>query len=75
MTKVLYVPELKKNLFSIEHIVGKGCITLSNKGHGYDVLSGDKRKKLYELHMQIKEPSSQVNVVTSSKKKLIFQSS
>jgi hypothetical protein len=74
LQRVLYVPELRKNLFSVGQAADKGFVTtytcnacyLTNpSGGGGPVLIGTRANKLYKLELQVDVPVSQANLVAT----------
>jgi transposase InsO family protein len=74
--KVLYVPELRKNLFSVGQAADRGFITtytkhtcyLTSQGeHGRHVLTGVRTNKLYKLQLKVEQPKSQAHAVVTER--------
>ena len=70
--KVLFIPDLRKNLFSVGQAADKGftttytkhsCYLTSQGEHGRKVLTGTRSNKLYLLDMQVIMPESHANAV------------
>ena len=68
--KVLFIPDLCKNLFSVGQAANKGftitytkhsCYLTSHGEHGRKVLTGTRSNKLYLLDMQVIMPKSHAN--------------
>ena len=73
--RVLYVPELRKNLFLVGQATDKGFITTytchtcyltSNEGRGKIVLIGTRVNKLYKLEMMVIRSVSHANIAAAS---------
>ena len=72
--RVLYVPELRKNLFSVGQAADKGfittytrhsCFLTSNEGQGKVVLTGTHVNKLYKLALIVNRPNIVAHIATS----------
>lgn len=73
--RVLYVPQLRKNLFSVGQAADKGfittytrhtCYVTSNEGRGKIVLTGTRVNKLYKLEMTVIRSVSHANIAAAS---------
>ena len=71
---VLYVPELRKNLFSVGQADDKGfittytrrsCFLTSSEGRGKVVLTGTRVNKLYKLALIVNRPNTAAHIATS----------
>jgi hypothetical protein len=72
---VLYVPELRKNLFSVGQAANKGLVTTytrhscyltSCEGRGNIILAGTCKNKLYRLSMEIEKPSGHAHIAIAT---------
>ena len=70
--KVLYVPDLRKNFFSVRQVANKSytttytkheCYFTSNGEHGRQVLTRKRVSKLYKLQVKVKISKSHANTV------------
>ncbi len=81
-SQVLYVLELKKNLFIVGQAVDhgfvttcmqEGCHLTSHDGHGKIVLIRVQTCKLYELQLEVEIPTSHANIILFEERPTLTQ--
>ena len=72
LDQVLYVPALRKNLFSVGMAADRGfvttytrstCYLTSHEGKGQVVLTGIRADRLYQLKLSVTQPSCQAYLI------------